>query len=371
VGILRLALADTGREPDAPDLAAGRVVGDHEILDRIGRGGMGVVYRARQRSLGRVVALKMIRSGEFASEQERQRFRREAKAVGRLDHPNIVPIFEAGEHDGQPFFTMPLIAGGALPGQSRALDRAATGTGGGSRWQAAARLIARASRAVHHAHQRGIVHRDLKPSNLLIDAQGEPHLTDFGLAKLLEGDGNVSQSAAVLGTPGYMSPGQAAGRNRELTTSVDIYGLGAILYELITGRPPFTGDSTMEVLRKIVEELEEQVKSNRMDTIGFEPTPTRLNFTPEMEKALAPSTARCCSCAPRPTTSAAARCSPKAWCLSLSAPGRRRPDSKWPRPPEPPFTTPCSAVRQPRTPSSCKCFSCIRRLGSCCGSDKR
>jgi WD40 repeat protein/predicted Ser/Thr protein kinase len=200
---------------------------------------MGVVYRARQVSLNRLVALKMIAAGQLASPAQVRRFGVEAEAAARLDHSNIVPIYEVGEHQGQHFYSMKLIEGGSL-------------TRRGS--HETANLLAKVARALHYAHQRGVLHRDLKPTNILIDAQGEPHITDFGLAKLFEEDSTLTQSAAILGTPAYMAPELACGKASEATTAADVYSLGAILYELLTGKPPFVAENVPAVLRKIVEE---------------------------------------------------------------------------------------------------------------------
>jgi serine/threonine-protein kinase len=223
-----------------------RCFDDYEIEGEIASGGMGVVYLARQVSLNRPVALKMIRSGQLASAEEVRRFRTEAEAAANLDHPNIVPIYEVGEHEGQHYFSMKLIEGDHLGERNTACRNRS------QEWlRASARLVVTIARALHHAHQRGVLHRDIKPSNILLDEQGEPHLTDFGLAKLLEGGKDVTQSMAVLGTPHYMAPEQASGGSPRITTAADVYSLGAILFELLAGRPPFTGESSMEILQQV------------------------------------------------------------------------------------------------------------------------
>ena len=218
-------------------------LGDYELLECIATGGMGVVYKARQSSLNRVVAVKVILSGRLATEAELRRFHTEAEAAGRLDHPNIVPIYEVGEEEGRHYFAMKFIEGGSL----------AARTAGGAPVEAA-RLMATAARAVHHAHQRGVLHRDLKPANILVDAHGEPHLTDFGLARLAAQDSGLTLPGTVMGTPAFMAPEQAAGATRELTTAADVYGAGAVLYFLLTGRAPFGGGTPAETLRRVLDE---------------------------------------------------------------------------------------------------------------------
>ncbi len=226
--------------PDGlPPGTAVRYFGDYEIRQELGRGGMGVVYQARQVSLNRPVALKMVKAGLLAGDDELRRFQNEAEAVALLDHPGVVPIYEVGAHNGQHYFSMKLVPGGSLvPLMPRYKDDP----------RAAAWLVAEAAEAVAHAHARGILHRDLKPANILVDDEGHPHVTDFGLAKRVEADVELTQSGAILGTPAYMSPEQASGRRGTVTTASDVYGLGAVLYALLTGRAPFGGDSVVETI---------------------------------------------------------------------------------------------------------------------------
>src|SRR5262245_8608785 len=209
--------------PFAPRGTKVRYFGDYELLEEIARGGMGVVYKARQVSLNRIVALKMILAGELASSHDVQRFHTEAEAAANLDHPNIVPIYEIGEHEGQHFFSMKLIEGGSLA-QELAGGPGPTPRGknlGDAR--RCAQLVAQVARAVHYAHQHGILHRDLKPSNVLIDCGGQPYVSDFGLAKQVEGGPQLTASNDILGTPSYMPPEQASGRRGQLSPASDVY----------------------------------------------------------------------------------------------------------------------------------------------------
>lgn len=218
--------------------------GDYELLEELGHGGMGVVYKARQKGLNRLVALKMIRPDRWMVPLDVRRFRREAEAIARLDHPNITPIFEVGEHDGHLYYTMKLMDQGGL---DKNLDPFRDDP------HAAASLMVVVAEAVCHAHQRGILHRDLKPSNILLDAEGRPHITDFGLAKPFEGGDDLTYTGELLGTPSYMAPEHALGRHTCLTAAADVYGLGAVLYALLTGRPPFRGESVLETIEQVAQ----------------------------------------------------------------------------------------------------------------------
>jgi TolB-like protein/predicted Ser/Thr protein kinase len=239
---------DPGR-PASPMPATGTAnmlgeFGDYELLEEIGRGGQGVVFRARQKSLNRTVALKVIGLGQWATKEHLKRFRREAEAAASLDHPCIVPIYEVGEGEGCCYFSMKFVEGGQLDEVLRRepmLPRRAAG------------LIAKVARTVHYAHEHHILHRDIKPGNILIDQQGEPHLTDFGLARLLETESTVTRTLEVLGTPSYMAPEQAAGKNTQLTSATDVYGLGAVFYQLLTGHPPFAGGTTYQTIKLLLD----------------------------------------------------------------------------------------------------------------------
>ena len=227
------------------------MLGDYELLEELGQGGMGRVYKARQRGLGRLVALKVIRAGAAATADDRLRFRTEAAAAARLDHPNIVPVYEVGEYDGQPYLAARYVEAKPLSGQLNHFRNDPRAT---------AALVAAVARAIHHAHQRGVLHRDLKPSNILLEVHGlqpvglglgQPYVTDFGLARLLDQDSGLTRTGELVGTPSYMAPEQASGGAAAITTATDVYGLGAILYALLTGRPPFAGPTVLETLERV------------------------------------------------------------------------------------------------------------------------
>src|SRR5262245_4147721 len=241
-----LLTRELGVEPTLPPAAVLPLyrLADYELLEEIGRGGMGVVFRARHVRLGRVVALKMILGGKLADADDRQRFETEASAAAQLQHPGIVALFETGAYEGQSYFSMEYVSGNSL-GQRV--------SGGPLPGRLAAVYLEKTARAVHYAHGRGVLHRDLKPANILLDEQDQPKITDFGLAKLLTTDSGQTRTGAVLGTPSYMSPEQAAG-SRDIGPAADVWSLGAILYELLTGKPPFQGETPLATLTLVAEQ---------------------------------------------------------------------------------------------------------------------
>jgi TolB-like protein/Flp pilus assembly protein TadD/predicted Ser/Thr protein kinase len=255
-------------------------LGDYELLEEVGRGGQGVVFRARQKSLNRIVALKVIGLGQWATKAHFRRFRLEAEAAASLDHPCIVPIYEVGERDGQCYFSMKFVEGGQLDEVVKHAPMS---------MRQAVELIAKVARTVHYAHEHGILHRDIKPGNILLDAKGEPHLTDFGLARLVESESTVTRTLEVLGTPSYMAPEQARGspiqgaavssppKDTGLTKAIDVYGLGAVLYQLLTGHPPFAGGTTYETIKLLLE---------------TEPRPPRL-WNPKVDRDLSTICLKC------------------------------------------------------------------------------
>ncbi|MCS6977802.1 MAG: serine/threonine protein kinase [Gemmatales bacterium] len=255
-------------ESDSPSrtsnaLALPMRIGDYDLLEEVGRGGMAVVYEARHRSLGRIVALKMLLDPQLVGEDDRRRFRSEAKAAARLDHPNIVPVYETGELDGRPYISMKFIEGPTLAQLAADVPLPV---------RQAARYILKVAEAVHHAHRHGILHRDLKPSNVLVDKDDQPHVTDFGLAKRVppasaewasalsgnEGQhsawrSSLTQAGSILGTPSYMPPEQATAGHGDLSPASDVYSLGAMLYYLLTSRPPFQASNPVDVLLQVLE----------------------------------------------------------------------------------------------------------------------
>src|SRR5436189_2413921 len=249
-------------------------LGDYELVEEVGRGGQGVVFRARQKSLNRTVALKVISLGQWASKAHLKRFRREAEAAASLDHPSIVPIYEVGEREGACYFSMKFVEGGQLDEVAR---RAPISI------RQAAELIAKVARTVHYAQEHGILHRDIKPGNILLDTKGEPQLTDFGLARLVEAESTVTRTMEVMGTPSYMAPEQAAGEYTKLSNATDVYGLGAVLYQLLTGHPPFAGSTTYEIIKLLLDS---------------EPRPPRL-LNPKIDRELSTICLKCLEKDPR------------------------------------------------------------------------
>jgi len=266
--LLRMAMGDqpgSAGEAEQPPIPRGlrsRFIGDYEVLSELARGGMGVIYRARQMSLNRIVALKMIQPGHLPSPEAWLRFQTEIAVSAQLNHPNIVALHESGLVDGAHFFTMRLLEGGNLAARlaaKRPTDgHTATATRTSRESQTAvAQMMIKVARAVHYAHHRGVLHRDLKPSNILLDERGEPHVADFGLAKMLAKESAATLTDSILGSPNYMAPEQADGRGKNVTVETDVYGLGAILYESLTGIPPFQARSPIETIRKVLDQKPE------------------------------------------------------------------------------------------------------------------
>ncbi|GIW79352.1 MAG: hypothetical protein KatS3mg105_1159 [Gemmatales bacterium] len=233
------------RTMECMPVIAERELGDFVLLEELGRGGMGVVFKAREKKLDRIVALKLIIQGPLANSEDLARFRIEAEAAARLQHPNIVTVLGFGEINGQYYYSMEYVEG---PSLAKVLADGPLPT------KKAARYVMQTARAIHYAHSRQILHRDLKPSNILLDANDEPHVADFGLAKKLGGDSGQTRTGAVLGTPSYMAPEQAAGKTNELGPTTDVYGLGAVLYELITGKPLFRAHTPLDTIQQVIEQ---------------------------------------------------------------------------------------------------------------------
>lgn len=274
--------------------------GDYRLEGEIGRGGMGVIYRAHQLSLNRSVALKMILAGPLTSAGLARRLRVEAEAAAGLDHPNIVPIYEVGEHDGQPFYTMGLVEGMNLAQALKA---------GSFEPKRAAGLMVTVAQAIQHAHERGVLHRDLKPSNILLDAHGQPHVTDFGLAKIVHADSTLTLSHAALGTPNYMAPEQASGGSSQVTTAADVYSLGAILYELLTGRPLFRAETPLQAIQQVMQREPER--------------PSRIN--PGIDRDLETICLKCLNKDPKRRYASAAALAEDLECWLASKPIQARP----------------------------------------------
>ena len=235
---------DIGRTKESASKLV-KYFGQYELLSEIARGGMGIVYRARQRNLNRIVALKMILSGAIAAPEDVKRFYTEAEAAASLEHPNIVPIYEIGEYEGQHFFSMALVDGKSLAEPLK---------GGPLGAKEAAAIMAKVADAIDYAHSKGVIHRDIKPANILIDAKGEPKITDFGLARIDEGDSILTRTGLILGTPSFMPPEQASGKVRDIGAHSDVYSIGATLYCLITGQAAFQGASPLETLNMVLNE---------------------------------------------------------------------------------------------------------------------
>jgi TolB-like protein/tRNA A-37 threonylcarbamoyl transferase component Bud32/Flp pilus assembly protein TadD len=238
------ANVESRSEPGPPQAETPREFGDYELLEEVGRGGQGVVFRAWQKSLNRTVAIKLIRVSQLTTNTHLKRLRREAEAAAKLNHPGIVPVYEVGERDGTYYFSMRFFEGDCL---DDVIDR------GSMSVREAAELMAKIARTVHYAHEHGILHRDIKPGNILLDANAEPHLTDFGLARLVEQGSTVTGSMEIMGTPSYMAPEQAIGNNAAVGRATDVYGLGAVLYELLTGHPPFSGGTPYETIHLLLD----------------------------------------------------------------------------------------------------------------------
>ena len=232
-----------GAAPPTPSPTDLPRIPGYELQEVLGRGGMGVVYKARQLRLNRPVALKMLLAGPYARPEELERFLREAEAVASLRHANIVQVYDVGNVVGRPYFTMELVEGGSLAQQLAGAPQPA---------RQAAALVVTIAQAIHAAHQRGIVHRDLKPGNILLSADGTPKITDFGLARRLDDGSGLTVSGFPVGTPSYMAPEQARGHKDALGPGADVYALGAILYELLTGRPPFQGETAAETVQQVI-----------------------------------------------------------------------------------------------------------------------
>jgi serine/threonine-protein kinase len=294
------------KPPSAPALAPGQSFGDYLLIEEVARGGMGVVYKARQRKANRVVALKMILSGQLAGEREVQRFHVEAQAAANLDHPGIVPVYDVGEVDGQHYFSMGFIDGRNLKQYLKENKLSP---------HEKAALLKEVAEAIAYAHGKGTVHRDLKPANVLIGREGRPHVTDFGLAKQLDADSELTASGQVIGTPQYMAPEQAAGKNDQVGPAADVYALGAVLYEMLTGAPPFIAENALDLLFRVLEE---------------EPAPLR-QFAPDVPADLEAICLKCLEKAPERRYATAAELAADLDLFLRGEPTQARPPGLWRR----------------------------------------